>query len=165
MDSATKVSLLAVLVALATAFYAIQEARKANRLTVLATFLKEYRDLEPERHYILNGLSQYRPRSTWGIAALPPEDRNRVMKVAYYLDALAFLVDSRLIDEGYILKLLGGSIQRQYSALAPFIEGERGIRGESIFMLGFENLARLAKDKAHERTPESLEYAHLRRFS
>ena len=110
MDAATKVPLLAVGFAIGTAFYAIQESRKANRLTVLASFFKEYRDLELQRRFVLANLGQF---AGLRITALPDEAREKVNAVAYYLDALALLVEKGLVDSADIIQLPGGSIERQ----------------------------------------------------
>ncbi len=161
MDAATKVSLLAVAVAIATAIYAIREAVKANRITVLAGFLSEYRELEPQRYFVLNDL----PKTPVRISGLPGDARQKAVAVAYYLDNLGLLVEKGLVSPTDIIQLVGGSIQRQYEKLGPFIELERKARPEPIYMRGFEHLAALAQDQEPVRLAQApAEFEHLRRY-
>jgi hypothetical protein len=162
VDIPTTVALVGVVGGLILATYTYWEARKSNRLSVLAGFFKEYRDLEPQRYFVLNVMPS---REVVPISGLREWDRQNVVVVAYYLDALALLADKGLVKESDIMQLLGGSIQRQYEALCPFIEKEREARKEEVYMRGFEHLAALAK--RHEPIREQTsppEYEHLLRF-
>ena len=118
--------------------------------------------MELQRRFVLANLGQF---AGLRITALPDEAREKVNAVAYYLDALALLVEKGLVDSADIIQLLGGSIQRQYEALRPFIEREREERHEPIFMRGFEHLAALCtRRRGDEALEDPPEYAHLRRF-
>lgn len=158
------IALVSALVASLSAYYshqAVKQARISNGVAVLAHFLREFRELEPERRYVLRELKKFESSAaTTGLSDLPEEARTSATRVAYYLDGLGLLVSNELVDEKQITTFLGGAIERQWQALRPFIEAERRARPEPSFQRSFEHLAELAR-----RSDQGAQSANLLRWT
>src|SRR5262245_27543784 len=132
MDASLVISVGALGLAGASAFYAdrtLREARKANALPTLLEFVQEYRRYEADRRYLLRDLrNEHDPKV--GISGLPNDARERVVRVQHYLDQLGLLVDQQLVDAGAVAGFMGESVLRSWQALSPYITAERDIRGE-----------------------------------
>jgi hypothetical protein len=141
LDASLIVSILAAVIAGASAAFAFRserEARRANDIAVL-DFLREYRAAEPSRRYVFRELAREQP-SPLRIADLPDEPREHAFTVCHYLDHLGFLVDHRIVDQEGVAGLLGESVLRAWEVLAPYIRSERDARGTD-YAAYFEDLA------------------------
>lgn len=141
LEASLIVSILAALIAGASAAFAFRserEARRANDIAVL-DFLREYRAAEPSRRYVFRELAREHP-SPIRIANLPDGPREHAFTVCHYLDHLGFLVDHRIVDQEGVAGLLGESVLRAWAVLDPYIRSERDARGTE-YAAYFEDLA------------------------
>jgi hypothetical protein len=139
-------SIVAASAALVSAFFAglaLREARKAQKVPALLDFVREYRQYEDDRRYVLLQLRDHDPRL--GTSRLPAEARRHVVNVCHYLDHLGSVVRHGLIDLEVVAGLMGESILMSWGALAPYIYKERERRGLD-YAGYFEDLARQVYD-------------------
>jgi hypothetical protein len=142
---------IAAIVSAAVAARALREAKKANALPILLDFLREYRQYEPDRRYILRELGAL--ERGLGISELPDEPRTHARTVCHYLDQLGLLVKKDLVDQNDVAGVMGESILYSWRALEPFITAEREARSGDYAQY-FEHLvARVLK--IGPRTPRA----------
>ena len=156
MDTALLVSLGALVLSGLSAYYAwmsSQRAHEANQLTVLADFLREFRELEPDRRRVIRDLPNV--ETVW-ISDLSDPLRESATHVCWYLDGLGLLVGQGLVDEDALFTIIGSPTVRLWGILAPFIEAERDHRTEPIYMRGFEDLAERARKHDYASAMEKL---------
>lgn len=132
-----------------------QECRVCSLLTVLADFLREFRELEPDRRVVLRELPSI---ETEPLSELPESLRVPATRVCWYLDALSLLVYQGLVDEDAPFTIIASPVKRLWVALEPFIDAERSARGlEAAYMRGFEDLAARARVFDHEHALDKLQ--------
>ena len=133
------ISIAALIVAILSAWYALRGARIGNALPGALEFLGQHRDFAPDRRFIAQELTSTADVQL-GIAELPEEIRERVVRVSHYLDHLGVLVERDLVDAKLVAGFMGGSIIWLWKVLGPYIEVERERRGEE-YQMYFEDLA------------------------
>ena len=119
----------------------IVEARIANSLPTVSTYLRQFREMHSARSYIVDvdGLRRDFSRGV-ALSDLPEDVKVRVLTVCHYLDNLGVLVARQLVDPETIAGFIGDSIIALWIALAPFIKKEREKRRED-YQMYFEDLA------------------------
>lgn len=141
-------AIAALVVALLSAWFSwlqVKHARAANALPIVVDLLSEFRETREDRYFIVTRLAEY--DASKGIWGLPPDVRERDLRVLHYCDHLGLLVERGYADEDAIAGFIGGAVIHLWSLLAPFVHAERLIREkergqlDSQYQNYFEDLA------------------------
>jgi len=138
------VSLAASLAALAisTVLAARQSRlmRHANEVPVLMTIFNQYSSAEFQGYdfYVTQQMAtEHSPEL--GFANLPDEARTAATAIATFFTFLGTLLLHGVVDEAVVITQIGYRARRAWSALEPYIIGERKIRGDENFASPFED--------------------------
>ena len=151
---ALTIGIIALVVAALSAWVSwlqVRHARAANALPIVVGLLSEFRETREDRYFIVTRLAEY--DATEGVWGLPPDVRERVLRVLHYCDHLGLLVERGYADEDAIAGFIGGAIIHLWSCVAPLVHAERVIREkergqlDSQYQNYFEDLASRMKRK------------------
>lgn len=123
------VSAMALAVSLTAALRQLQLARHANVVPVLIDLFREHRSrpLMEARRFVYTELHQC--DLSLGLKGLPNEQtRDSVRELMWFYDNLGVMVAYRVVDVEPLAGYLGGSVIDMWSALAPLVHAERGLR-------------------------------------
>jgi hypothetical protein len=111
-------------------WWTAHETRKANVIPALLDFLREYREYEPARRYVIRDLqADYDPKDRpFPISEMKSRARKPIVDVVHYLDHLGLLVNERLIKVEDMAGYMGQSVRTLWDVLSPFIQAERTYR-------------------------------------
>jgi hypothetical protein len=103
-------------------------SKKANHLPAYLDLLSDFRSREFNDHYLYvceKLAREHKP--DLGISGLPDDAREAVYDIAYYYQAFAILIFTRIVDEDVILALFHWRIIRVWESIAPYVTREREV--------------------------------------
>jgi hypothetical protein len=115
--------------------------RQSNHIPISVDLAQEFRSdsfLESQ-DYVINKLRQEHGPDL-GVSGLPADARKAVDRVTSYFTGLGALAVQRMLDEPYAVTFMGYRANRAWSELEPYIIREREIRGDSDYLVFFEDL-------------------------
>jgi hypothetical protein len=115
--------------------------RHANEMPVIVELYQEFRSTEFQaaHDYVLNELSgAFDP--ILGISKLPHRARIPALKVTTFYTSLGSLVLHGMVDEKFLISTLGTALDRAWTILEPYINGERELRGNTEILAFYEDL-------------------------
>jgi hypothetical protein len=140
MDVATVVSLIISIVSLlAAAYIGIMQYTTQKRSNSVSANFEILAQLQApgwldDFDFVVAKLNEYSPDS--GLAELPPEVREKLLKICYFLQHVAMLIILDLIDEQTFVAYFRARTIAIWEAAGPFIQNERKInpiRGVEFF--------------------------------
>lgn len=116
--------------------------RHANELPISIDLYQEYRssDFQRSQYYVLNSLSTSVDPKLGFSNIEDDEARIACNKVATFFSSLGALVCLGLVDERFVVSLLGSAIHRVWNVLEPYILHERVTRDDNEIFVFFEDL-------------------------
>ena len=145
---------LAALCALAVTVWANKKTIKTTSKSTSDTIsvsrfqeiYKEYAsaDFRADLMFVRNDLQKlYPPDRTTTLYSLTKEATHirSVTRVSHFFDFVGMLMAHKLLDEDLIIIFLGGSAERTWKILYPYIDNQRNQIGDDLYQAHFENLA------------------------
>jgi hypothetical protein len=107
-------------------------SKRANHLPAYLHLLSEFRSREFNDHYlyVCEKLAEEHDAKL-GISGLPDNAREAIYDIAYYYQAFALLILTRIVDEDVVLAFFHWRIVRVWEAIAPYVAREREISKSS----------------------------------
>jgi len=156
MDSSQLLNTAALVASLAaltvSIFFAVRQSnlmRAANQLPVVISFFAEYRSdefLRRERFLWENLPGEHDPAG--GFSAMPEPLRTYMFHIGIYYQTVAYLVEFKVFDKRLAYLGLHYRLIRTWRKIAPFVDGERNLRGaEQTFLNALERFVKLVESE------------------
>jgi Domain of unknown function (DUF4760) len=119
----------------------IRFQRHANEVPIAISLGQEYRsdEFQLAQSYVIELLAKEHNVSL-GVTDLPMEARTRVLKVVNFFTWLAGLVFFDIVDEEFIVGLIGSRINNAWEKLEPYILQERQTKSNPDYLVFYEDL-------------------------
>jgi hypothetical protein len=162
----TAIAVVAVVTSVVFSARQARIAKHANHISVMIDLLAEFRsaDFHRQHDYVTMSLGVEQDPAA-GVRGLPDEPKAAFYSVVYYYQSFANLAVFGMLDETLLATVLRTRIVSVWTAVRPFVERERELRGESggNYLSTFEELARLAAQLPPEHVRERMTENRRRR--
>ena len=138
-------SFLALAVSSLLAWRALEVSRDANNLAVVVDVLRQHRSPEFIAHEELLWATLATHDPGQGFAGLPSPIKEYTREVSLFYQTIAYLVEHNIAERRILVLETHYRLNRTWKAIAPFVEGERLLRGDP---LSFLNTLEIFVDKA-----------------
>jgi hypothetical protein len=147
-------SFVAIIISIISAFRQTADVRRSNLMLYMTERGQFFRSpvYREAREYVMTQLSQYDP--SVGIYDLPKPAIDYVLQVGGFYQDIGALVVTGVIQEDLAAALYYMGVKETWTALEPYILGERELRsakGYGNFWGSFEHLAAYVNSVPHEK--------------
>jgi len=140
MDASIIMSVIAVLISSAAIMITSRNSKKSDSVMAVLNLFTEFRSANNARRLIGKKLASECSCTSLGWDGLPDDLKESAKNVSHFFDHLGVLVAHNLVNKEAIFGWLGGSIERNWILLAPYIDAERKIRENDNYQKYFEIL-------------------------
>lgn len=144
IDIAGITAILGLLVALYTIYVNSELNGKAISVARFQDIYKEYTSDEFRKSllFVRNNLQKdYPPDDETTLYDLKADDIRHATRVSHFFDFVGMLMAEKLLNEDLIVIFLGGSAEKTWQVLQPYINSTRTTKKNPDYQVHFENLA------------------------